>query len=312
MSTATVTKPDDGSATAVQRVAVVAHREKLANRDAKRLRAALHDAGLDPVSWTEIAKGKQAGPAAAKAAKGGATVVVVCGGDGTVRAAAGGLVDSGAAMAVVPAGTANLFAGALDVPDEPEALVELIRSGQRRTVDTGTCNGETFVVMAGVGFDAGMVDEADEAKERLGMVAYLRAGVRQARNREPFAAVVEVDGQPTFDGTATCVLVGNVGTLKGGVAAFPDASVTDGRLDLAVVTAAGLREWAALMVDAVRHRQHEAAGAQLAQGRKIVVRLDGKHRFELDGGMKGGATKLKFAVRPASLRLCAPVVTPTQ
>ena len=242
----------------------------------------------------------------------GATVVVVCGGDGTVRAAAGALVDTGVALAVMPSGTANLFAGALDLPSEPADIVELIRSGQRRTIDTGTCNGQAFVVMAGTGFDAAMVDGADDGKERFGMLAYLRAGVREARQREPFQVTVRVDGAELFDGEATCVLVGNVGTLKGGLEAFPDASVTDGLLDVAVLTAAGVREWASVMVAAVRHQQRTAAGVQLAQGRKVVVELDGEHRFELDGGMKGGATKLKFAARPASLRLCAPVVTPTQ
>jgi diacylglycerol kinase family enzyme len=102
------------------------------------------------------------------------------------------------------------------------------------------------------------------------------------------------------------VLVGNVGTLKGGVQAFPDASVTDGVLDLAVLTAAGMKEWAGVMVAALRHRQHVAAHAQMGKGRQIVVELDGKHRFELDGGMKGKAKRLELAVNPKSLLLCAP------
>ncbi len=155
-----------------------------------------------------------------------------------------------------------------------------------------------------------MVDGADAGKERFGMLAYLRAGVREARRREPFEATVTVDGDELFDGEATCVLVGNVGTLKAGLEAFPDASVTDGLLDVAVLTAAGVREWASVMVAAVRHQQRTAAGVQLAQGRTITVELDGKHRYELDGGMKGRAKKLQLEACPASLTLCAPLVTP--
>jgi len=308
-STTSATAPA-AAATDNLKIAVVAHREKLTKADAKRLRAALHDAGLDATTWLQIDKGKRAAKAAAKAVDGGADVVIVCGGDGTVRAAAGALVDTGAALAVVPAGTANLFAGALGLPDEPAELAELIRSGRRRTIDTGSCNGEPFIVMAGVGFDAAMVDDADEGKERLGMIAYLKAGLRQARDREPFTANVTVDDCELFEGEATCVLVGNVGTLKGGVQAFPDASVTDGLLDIAVITATGLREWAGLMVDAVRHRQHSASSAQLAQGRTIEVKLDGTHRFELDGGAKGTGKKFKLKVHPASLTVCAPPPTP--
>jgi diacylglycerol kinase family enzyme len=130
--------------------------------------------------------------------------------------------------------------------------------------------------------------------------------VKQARTREAFKARVTVDDELFFEGPATCVLVGNVGTLKGGVQAFPDASVTDGVLDLAVLTAAGMKEWAGVMVAALRHRQHVAAHAQMGRGREIVVELDGKHRFELDGGMKGKAKRLELAVNPQSLLLCAP------
>ena len=306
MGTTTAAPVADGTATRTEQIAVVAHRDKLAKRDAKRLHAALHDAGLDPSAWLEVTKGKRAAKAAAAAVADGATVVITCGGDGTVRAAAGALTDTGAALAVLPMGTANLFAGALDLPDDPVALVELIRTGQRRTIDTGTCNGLTFAVMAGTGFDAGMIDAADDAKESLGTIAYVRAGVKQARTREPFKARVTVDDELFFEGPATCVLVGNVGTLKGGVQAFPDASVTDGVLDLAVLTAAGMKEWAGVMVAALRHRQHVAAHAQMGKGRQIVVELDGKHRFELDGGMKGKAKRLELAVNPKSLLLCAP------
>ncbi len=206
----------------------------------------------------------------------------------------------------MPAGTANLFAGALELPSDPAAIVKLIDAGERRTIDTGTCNGMTFAVMAGTGFDAAMIDGADDAKEHLGTIAYVRAGVSQARTRQPFQARVTVDRELFFEGPATCVLVGNVGTLKGGVQAFPEASVTDGVLDLAVLTAAGMKEWAGVMVAALRQRQHVAAHVQMGRGCEIVVELDGKHRFELDGGMKGRTKRLELVVRPASLVLCAP------
>ena len=106
----------------------------------------------------------------------------------------------------------------------------------------------TFLVMAGIGFDAALIDAADDDKERLGMVAYLRAGAKEVRDRKPFPVKVELDGDEVFDGDASCVLVANIGTLKG-FEAFPDAVPTDGTLDAAVVTASGVREWAGLMVE---------------------------------------------------------------
>jgi diacylglycerol kinase (ATP) len=289
-------------------IAVVANRQKLSQKHAGSLRAALRDAGHDDVPWISIDKGKQGTKAAQRALDGGARTVIVCGGDGTVRAAAQALVGTGAALAVVPEGTANLFAGSFAIPSDPAAVVDLIVGGHRRTIDTGRCNGLTFVVMAGAGFDAAMIDDADDTKERYGTLAYVRSGVRSARQRQPFAMEVTVDGQPFFEGEATCVLVGNTGRLKAGVQAFPDASVTDGRLDVAVLTASGMREWAGLMVAAVRHRQHLSGHAQMGAGTKIVARFSERHRFELDGGTKGRAKRLKLRVVPASLVICAPTL----
>jgi len=285
-------------------LAVVAHREKLVPEKRAVLRAALAAADLGGARWIDIDKGSDAAKAARKALDKGADTVLVCGGDGTVRGVAEALARSGAALAVMPVGTANLFAGAFDMSDDPEQVVGTIVGGRREIIDTGRCGDLGFNVMGGVGFDAGMIDAADDDKERLGMIAYLRAGAREAREREPFAVKVKVDGDVFFDGEATCVLVGNIGRLKGGIEAFPDGSATDGLLDVAVVTAAGMREWAGLMVAALRHRQQLTGHAELGQGSSITVRLAKQHRFELDGGTKGRTKRLDFEVLPASLVVC--------
>jgi len=286
-------------------VEVVAHERKIKASTRRALAAALHDAGLD-APWTMVRKAKKATKAAGAAVERGADVVIVAGGDGTVRAASQALVGTTTALAVVPAGTANLFAHAFSLPTDPAAVVDLVVGGQRRLIDSAVCNDMTFNVMAGAGFDAGMIADADAHKGRLGMFAYVRSGLRHARSRRPFAAVVTVDGAPFFQGELTCVLVGNIGTLKGGLTALPAADPTDGRLDVAVVTATGLKEWLSVLVSAARRRQTESDHARLGQGVEISVDLDEPHRFELDGGAKGRTTRLEFTVRPASLTVCAP------
>lgn len=288
------------------RIAVVAHERKLQPEDRRALEDALFLAGLE-ATWTDVPKAKNARKAAARAVSEGAKIVIACGGDGTVRAASEALVGTDTALAVLPAGTANLFATGFELPTEPAELVALVTSGQRRTIDSGICNDRTFNVMAGAGLDARMIDDADEHKDRFGMLAYLRAGLRNARGGDRFDAQVTVDGAPFFAGPAACVLVANVATLKAGVATFPDASPTDGVLDVGVVTAAGLREWAGVLVKTVRHRPATSSHTTIGQGTEIDVRLDGKHRYELDGGCKGTTKRMTFSVRPGALTLCAPV-----
>src|SRR4051794_9899832 len=99
-------------------LAVVANSKKLAPADRKRLRAAIDDAQFAKVEWFPIAKGSAAKGAAKKAVDDGADIVLACGGDGTVRAAAEALVGTDTALAVMPSGTANQFANAMAMPSD--------------------------------------------------------------------------------------------------------------------------------------------------------------------------------------------------
>ena len=87
-------------------------------------------------------------------------------------------------------------------------------------------NGEHFAVMAGIGFDGAMIKDADrKLKDRLGRLAYVWTGLRHV-DGAPAKAKVKMDGVNWFDDEASCVLVGNVGTITGGIEAFDDASPT--------------------------------------------------------------------------------------
>jgi len=166
-------------------IGIVEHRGKTSAGSRRALRAAIDDAGLEPVRWVEVKKAKKAQAAVTDLVADGVQAVVVCGGDGTVRAAAQALLDTGVALAVLPTGTANLFAGGLGLATDPAAVVRSVRSGPRRTLDTGECNDRTFTVMAGTGVDAGMIDKADAArgplgKKTIGALSYFWAGATEA------------------------------------------------------------------------------------------------------------------------------------
>ncbi len=287
-------------------IAVVANRKKLTAAVARDVRAALGRVGHADAAWIDVRRASAATPAAAKAVKNGADTVIACGGDGTVRAVAEALAGTGAALAVMPTGTANLFAGALRLPRQADQLMDLIIDGHRRTIDTGRCKGMTFNVMAGAGLDAALISAADRHKERLGTFAYLRAGAREARHSTAIDTTVEVDGTVLYDGPSSCVLVGNLGKLTGGLVAFPDASPHDGMLDVGVLSATGTKQWASLMLSVARRRQHASPYACMGRGAEITVRLADRQPFELDGGAKGRARRLRFRVEPSSLVVCAP------
>ena len=230
------------------KVAVIAHSGKTLGGGLPELRRVLEAAGVKDPFWREVPKSRKAPAQVRRALDEGAELIIAWGGDGMVQRCIDVLAGTGVSLAIIPAGTANLFATNLGIPKDIEQAVEVGLHGARRKLDVGRFNGERFAVMAGAGFDAAMIRDAGEGglKERLGRVAYVLDRVQ-----EPAVEAVPRRHQGgrrgLVHGKASCILVGNVGKLFGGVEAFEDARPDDGKLELGVVTAEGLLEWGRML-----------------------------------------------------------------
>ena len=226
------------------RVAVVAHRRKSLGGGLGELRELLAAEGVTDPLWYEVDKSRKAVKKARRALRDGAGLIFVWGGDGMVQRSVDTLAGSGVPIAVLPAGTANLLATNLGIPTDLPTAVRIGLYGPRRALDLGRLNGEHFAVMAGAGFDGEMIRAADrELKDRMGRLAYVWTGLRHVTDK-PVRIKVRVDGEKWFTGKATCVLLGNVGTVTGGIRAFDDARPDDGYLEVGVATARGALQWA--------------------------------------------------------------------
>ncbi len=288
-------------------VAVVAHQKKSLGGGLDELRRLLADEGVDKLLWYEVPKSKKAPKKARKALKEGAELVVVWGGDGMVQRCVDALAGSGVTMAIIPAGTANLFARNLDIPEDLPEAVRIAFHGESRKLDLGKVNGEHFAVMAGLGFDAEMIKDADRGlKDRLGRAAYVWTGLRHVRG-ELVRMEVKLDGVTWFEGEASCLLMGNVGTITGGIEAFDDARPDDGWLEIGVTTAKGPIQWARVLGRMSAGRSDESPFVRMTRARKVSVKLDAPMSYELDGGEKGTVTELKAKVVPAGITVRVPV-----
>ena len=287
------------------RVAVVAHAEKTVGGGLPALRRALEEAGVEDPLWYEVPKAKRAPEQVERALGEGAELVFAWGGDGTVRRCIDVLAGSAAELAVVPAGTANLFATNLGIPKDIEAAVAVGLRGDRRKLDVGRFGKERFAVMAGAGFDAAMIRGADDLKERVGRAAYLWSGSRNLR-ADGFGAEIEVDDADWYEGRATCVLFGNLGDIFGGIDVFPDARPDDGVLELGIVTAEGLVEWARTLTRTAVGDPNRSPFVRTTKARSVKVRLDRKVRYELDGGDRSKVKSFKVKVEAGALSVRVP------
>ncbi|MEV0387404.1 diacylglycerol kinase family protein [Nonomuraea sp. NPDC050643] len=291
-------------------VAVVAHRKKTLGAGLDRLRVLITEQDVGELLWYEVPKSKKARKKVRQALKEGADLVFVWGGDGMVQRCADVLAGSGVPMAILPAGTGNLFATNLGLPIDLEETVRIGFHGRRERLDLGLLNGEHFAVMAGAGFEAEMIADADgQAKRRLGKLSYVRAAVRHVGG--PLVPMtIEVDGTTWFDDQASCLLLGNVGTIAGGIEAFDDARPDDGWLEVGVSTAQGPVQWARVIGRMATGRSEESPFVRITRARKVSARFGAPLTYELDGGEREATTKIDAEAVPGALTICLPPEPP--
>jgi len=266
---------------------------------------ALSRAGWPPPQWFETTPDDPGRGQARAAVESGAEVVFVCGGDGTVMSAVSALAGAEASMAILPAGTGNLLAANLGLSTDLAAGLEVAVEGGLRRLDVGVVDGQHFAVMAGMGFDAHMLDStSDRSKARIGWPAYVIGGVRHLMDR-PMRITVRIDDGAPMRREARTVLVANVGRLQGGVRLLLDAAPDDGVLDVAVLTPRTLRNWLSLGW-AVLRRKKRVPSMEVFRGTKVEVISDRPQPRQLDGDLIEAGRQLLVEIKPDALWLCVP------
>ncbi len=266
----------------------------------------LDRAGWPAPAWHETTPEDPGKGQAQQAVRDGAELVFVCGGDGTVMAAVTALAGTDVAMAVLPAGTGNLLAANLGLGDDPATGVEVALEGGRKRIDVGVAGDRCFAVMAGMGFDAQMLEGTSEkAKKRIGWLAYVGGAVKHLRDR-PMRARIKLDDRPPMPRRPRSVIVGNVGRLQGGVRLLSKADPADGKLDVAVLSPNNLGHWASLAWAVVRRSQRVPLMETFTAERVEIYTRRAQPR-QLDGDLIEPGRSLKIHIKPRALLLCVPL-----
>lgn len=283
---------------------------------------ALTGAGWAEPLWLETTPEDPGTGMARQALEAGVDMVLVCGGDGTVRCVGQVLAGSGVPMGLVPAGTGNLLARNLDVytprtaeltPGDAETATRVALSGQARAVDVGwvtvvSADGSEqtepdrrgFLVMAGMGFDAAMIANAPEAlKARVGSAAYVVSGLQHFQGKRARVRM-DLDGQVTTRKVRT-VVVGNVGRLIGGLDLIPDAEVDDGWLDVVAIGPRNVAQWLDVAGRVVfRHRRHDDR-LESWRARDVTLTCDPPQHAQIDGDPIGEVTQMRLTIAEGAL-----------
>ncbi|GAA1974563.1 diacylglycerol/lipid kinase family protein [Microbacterium pumilum] len=267
-----------------------------------------------------------------QALKEGVDAVLVAGGDGTVRAVAEAMSDSGVPLTIVPSGTGNLLARNLFLPiGDPAAMVRATFDGDTHPIDVGWAKlhrsdgsreEHAFVVMGGMGLDAAMIaNTSGDLKKRVGWIAYVDGAARSLPNAKPFRIMYQIGERRLHSAKVQSVLFANCGSLPAGLELIPEASVSDGELDIVIFQPKGpfgwLLVWRRVAWDNSFLRRFRAGREVLAlrtkdnsvlysRGAGVDVATSPAQPVQLDGDEFGEAVQIVTRVSPGGLIVTVP------
>jgi diacylglycerol kinase (ATP) len=236
----------------------------------------------------------------AAAARSGVDAVIAIGGDGTLNEVVNGLDGFDTPLGIIPLGTANDFATQAGIPADVDHAMDVILHRKPVCIDTASLNGRRFlnVSTGGVGAEA-TAETPAEAKETLGPVAYAITGVRKFADFESYRATFR-GGDFVFDGEFMMFAVGLTRASGGGTLVTPNASVTDGLLDVCVVEVMRRAEFARLLLKIKRGEHLGEPGVHYAQLPSILIESDTPLSVNVDGESTD-AQRLDYVARKADL-----------
>ena len=303
-----------------------------AKADVEALRSALAfeetRAGWARSLWFETSAADDGHAAAVAAINARPDLILVAGGDGTLRTVAEAMVDTGIPLSLLPTGTGNLFARELRLPlNDLRAAVATALTGKDRPIDVGmvvleredgTHDRRAFLVMAGIGVDAHMAAHTNEQlKKRIGWLAYSDPIARSVFGNRQFDMSYRLDDGPEVATRAHTVIVGNAGSLPAGLLLLPAAVVDDGLLDAVVFRPGRGSGWTNIGYRLTFNRMLHRTGfgrlvaavtpkpraIQWAQATTMDVRFSAPQEIQLDGDPHGAVVGATLAVHHHGLSI---------
>ncbi|MEM7591058.1 MAG: YegS/Rv2252/BmrU family lipid kinase [Cyanobacteria bacterium P01_A01_bin.83] len=250
------------------------------------------------------------GELARQAIANNAEIIIASGGDGTVSAVAEALIGTNIPLGAIARGTANAFVNALEISDQIETACQIIVDGATKKVDTGICNGKPMILLAGIGFEAETVEDADrETKDRLGMLAYVLSGLKQLREFEEFETTIETDDK-IIKVDANAVTIANAAPSTS-ILAHGTAGVVydDGLLDVTIIAPETRASAIAISYHLLQSASNDEAAERSDIGylrtKWVKVTTNPPQKVVVDGEIIG-STPIEVECIPQGLTVFAP------
>ncbi|PST84823.1 diacylglycerol kinase [Pedobacter yulinensis] len=231
-------------------------------------------------------------------------ILVAVGGDGTINEVAGKVMEHGKTLGIIALGSGNGLARFLQIPLDPKKAIQSLNTGRELAVDTAVFNDRVFFNMAGMGFDAHLSSVFAEEKGR-GLLGYLRQGLAEIGTYGSKHYQISVDGK-AYVREAFAISIANSSQYGNNVFIAPQASVTDGLLEVCIIKPFPLRRLPEIAWVMLRRKAHTSDLIEIISGKEILISRDTEAAVHIDGEPLYMGKDLHISVRPASLNIIVP------
>ncbi|TDO20071.1 diacylglycerol/lipid kinase family protein [Pedobacter duraquae] len=231
-------------------------------------------------------------------------VIVAVGGDGTINEIGTKVMQQDKILGIIPFGSGNGLARYLGIPMQAVKAIKVINAMHLTRIDTATFNEKNYFNMAGMGFDA-HISSIFAGNKKRGLSGYVKLGLQEMLNYKPETYRIEVDGQ-VYSRKAFVVSIANSSQYGNNAHISPEASVTDGLLDVCVIKSFPLYKMPALALDMFRGNTHRSNLVEIFQGKKIKISRPQDAAIHIDGEPFFMGREIDIAVVPLSLNIITP------
>ncbi len=216
------------------------------------------------------------------------TDLVGIGGDGTLIECINGIEDFTIRVGIIPMGTGNDFARALNISNDIEETLEIIKNGKCTLVDLGMMNSNRFVNSAGVGIDGEIISDTQKIKKIISSrFAYLLSTLYNIHKFKPFRAIVELDHE-IIEGKYYLIAIGNGAYFGGGMKITPGAQINNGKFEICIVKDVSKLKFLRVLPKVYSGNHINDESVTMHKSNRIsIVTPDRKMKLSADGNLVG-------------------------
>lgn len=233
---------------------------------------------------------------------GNTDIIVAIGGDGTVNEVASQMIFSECVLGIVPMGSGNGLARHLGIPLNVEKAIDLINRQNTSIIDTGSVNGQVFVSIAGIGFDAFVADKFARGTRR-GFLGYFQIIANEYLNYKPKSYRLIFENGRVIKEEALFIAFANSNQFGYNTTIAPNANIKDGLLDVCIVKKPSIISIPVIVNLLLLKRIDMSPAVEIVKTKSLTVKKSKRHIVNIDGEAVEMDKKLEIKINPLSLKI---------